>query len=124
MKKEDLLKDLISAKYGSVLKFSEQSGIPYSTLRNIFVRGFDGIAVSTALRICNTLQIDLESFMNCELQARPNPQKDEAWTMYVQAVDTPKEQKQNKLLDAFAEATDDERREMLERMMQAITNRK
>ena len=93
MKKEDLLKDLISAKYGSVLKFSEQSGIPYSTLRNIFVRGFDGIAVATALRICNTLQIDLESFMNCELQVRPNPQKDEAWSMYVQAVDTPKEQR-------------------------------
>lgn len=124
MKKEDLLKDLISAKYGSVLKFSEQSGIPYSTLRNIFVRGFDGIAVATALRICNTLQIDLESFMNCELQVRPNPQKDEAWSMYVQAVDTPKEQKKNKLLDAFAEATDDDRREMLERMMQAIANNK
>ena len=124
MKKEDLLKDLIAEKYGSVLKFSEQSGIPYSTLRNIFVRGFDGIAVSTALRICNTLQIDLESFMNGELQVRPNSQKDEAWSMYVQAVDTPKEQKQNKLLDAFAEATDDERREMLERMMRAIADRK
>jgi hypothetical protein len=70
------------------------------------------------------LQIDLESFMKGELQVRPNPQKDEAWSMYVQAVDTPKEQKQNKLLDAFAEATNDERREMLERMMQAITERK
>jgi hypothetical protein len=124
MKKEELLKDLITEKYGSVLKFSEQSGIPYSTLRNIFVRGFDGIAVATAIRICNTLQIDLESFMKGELQVRPNPQKDEAWSMYVQAVDTPKEQKQNKLLDAFAEATNDERREMLERMMQAITERK
>jgi hypothetical protein len=124
MKKEDLLKDLISEKYGSVLKFSEQSGIPYSTLRNIFVRGFDGIAVATALRICNTLQIDLESFMNCELQVRPNPQKDEAWSMYVQAVDTPKEQKQNKLLDAFAEATEDERLDMMERMMKAIADRK
>jgi hypothetical protein len=124
MKKEELLKDLITEKYGSVLKFSEQSGIPYSTLRNIFFRGFDGIAVATAIRICNTLQIDLESFMKGELQVRPNPQKDEAWSMYVQAVDTPKEQKQNKLLDAFAEATNDERREMLERMMQAITERK
>lgn len=124
MKKEDLLNDLITAKYGSILKFSKQTEIPYSTLRNIFVRGFDGIAVGTALRICNALQIDLESFMNGQVQVRPNPQKEEAWSMYVQAVDTPKEQKQNKLLDAFAEATNDERREMLERMMQAITERK
>jgi hypothetical protein len=62
--------------------------------------------------------------MNCELQVRPNPQKDEAWSMYVQAVDTPKEQKQNKLLDAFAEATEDERLDMMERMMKAIADRK
>lgn len=124
MKKEEMLKELIIANYGSVLKFSEQSNIPYSTLRNIFVRGFDGIAVATALKICSVLQIDLEAFMEGQLQVRPNPQKDEVWRNYVQTVNSPKEQNENKLVDAFAEATDEERRALLEKVMQALSERK
>lgn len=74
MTKEDIIKELISSKYGSVLKFSEATGIPYSSIRNIFSRGMESLSVGTAVQICKALGIDIEDLMDGKLSVRPNYQ--------------------------------------------------
>ena len=76
MTKEELLKDCILAKYGSVSEFSKQSGIPNTTIRNIFTRGLDGVGVATVLKMCKFLNIDVEELMKGRFSVRPNPQKE------------------------------------------------
>ena len=83
MDREELLKALVKQKYGSVLKFSKESGIPESSIRNIFSRGMDSVNAGTLVEICKNLNVDLESLMNGTLSVRPNAQKDEVWNDHV-----------------------------------------
>lgn len=78
MDRENLLKELIKEKYGSVLKFSKEAGIPESSIRNIFSRGMDSVSAGTLVEICKKLSIDMESLMSGSLSVRPNWQKDAA----------------------------------------------
>ena len=83
MTREELLQELIKTKYGSVLKFSKDTNIPYTTIRNIFSRGLDGVGVGTVVDICKHLNVDVESLMEGSLSVRPNPQKNDAWQSFV-----------------------------------------
>lgn len=52
-----LIKSEIKRQYKSVRKFSEKSGIPYSTLSNALSKGFGGTSYDTVIKICNLLNL-------------------------------------------------------------------
>ena len=52
-----LIKSEIKAQYKSVSKFSEASGIPYSTLSNALSKGVGGTSYDTVVKICQMLNI-------------------------------------------------------------------
>lgn len=52
-----LIKNEIKAQYKSLSKFSEASGIPYSTLSNALVKGVGGTSYDTVVKICRMLNI-------------------------------------------------------------------
>ncbi|MBO5339587.1 MAG: helix-turn-helix domain-containing protein [Oscillospiraceae bacterium] len=63
MTREEHLKALIIEQYGTVSKFAQAAGIPQNTIRNIFVRGLDGVGAGTVVKICSALNVDVESLM-------------------------------------------------------------
>ena len=52
-----LIKSEILRQYKSVHKFSEASGIPYSTLSNALAKGIGGSSYDTVVKICSMLDI-------------------------------------------------------------------
>lgn len=52
-----LIRDEIKHQYKSVKKFSEISGIPYSTLSNALTKGIGGTSYDTVLKICKLLNL-------------------------------------------------------------------
>lgn len=82
MTKEDILKHQITAQYKNVSSFCEKTGIPESTVRNIFKRGFDGVGVRTAIKICHALDLDIDALMDNKFMLRPNEQKETVLNMY------------------------------------------
>ena len=52
-----LIRDEIKRQYKSVKKFSEVSGIPYSTLSNALAKGIGGTSYDTVLKICKLLNL-------------------------------------------------------------------
>lgn len=93
MNREELLKNLIISQYGSVLKFSKEAGIPESSLRNIFTRGLDSISAGMLVKICQSLNVDIEHLMSGALSVRPNPQVDAALEQFRSSSLTPRDEK-------------------------------
>lgn len=52
-----LIKNEIKAQYKTVRKFSEASGIPYSTLSNALSKGIGGTSYETVVKICRLLNL-------------------------------------------------------------------
>ena len=52
-----LIRNEIKRQYKSVRKFSEKSGIPYSTLSNALSKGISGTSYETVIKICNLLHL-------------------------------------------------------------------
>lgn len=52
-----LIKNEIKKQYKSISKFSEASGIPYSTLSNALSKGVGGTSYDTVVKICQLLNI-------------------------------------------------------------------
>ena len=52
-----LIKSEIKRQYKSVRKFSEESGIPYSTLSNALSKGIGGTSYDTVIKICKLLNL-------------------------------------------------------------------
>lgn len=52
-----LIKEEIKRQYKSINKFSEVSGIPYSTLANALSRGIGTMSYDTVVKICNLLNL-------------------------------------------------------------------
>ena len=52
-----LIRTEIKRQYKSVRKFSEKSGIPYSTLSNALSKGIGGTSYDTVIKICNLLNL-------------------------------------------------------------------
>lgn len=82
MSKEKLLEDVIKSRYGNLKRFSDETGIPYMTIRNIIQRGIDRASVVTMIKITRILNIDLDSLIEGRLELRPNEQKDRVLNMY------------------------------------------
>ncbi|MDT1950096.1 XRE family transcriptional regulator [Carnobacterium divergens] len=67
MNKESYLKELMEIKSGTVKAFSEQIGIPYTTVRSILERGIMNAKMDNIIKICNGLNITPESLMAREI---------------------------------------------------------
>ena len=52
-----LIKNEIKAQYKNIHRFSEASGIPYSTLSNALTKGIGGTSYDTVVKICSLLNI-------------------------------------------------------------------
>jgi len=65
-KAEQLVKVRIKDLYGSVAQFSRETGIPYSTINNLFTRGFGGSGLETIAPICKALDINLNALLEKE----------------------------------------------------------
>ena len=52
-----IIRDEIKRQYKSVKKFSEVSGIPYSTLSNALSKGVGGTSYDTVIKICKLLNL-------------------------------------------------------------------
>lgn len=117
LEREELLKERIIQLYGSVLKLSKASGIPESSIRNIFSRGLDSVNAGTLVEICKYAKIDVESLMNGDFQPRPS-QKDWLWEAHVLSNEQKKEpadheanglsEKRQKLINLVESASDKE----------------
>ena len=52
-----LIRNEIRSQYKTLRKFSEVSGIPYSTLSNALAKGVGGTSYETVIKICRLLNI-------------------------------------------------------------------
>ncbi len=52
-----LIKNEIKSQYKNIRRFSEASGIPYSTLSNALTKGVGGTSYDTVVKICRLLNI-------------------------------------------------------------------
>lgn len=52
-----LIREEIKRQFKSVKKFSDASGIPYSTLSNALTKGIGGTSYDTVLKICKLLNL-------------------------------------------------------------------
>lgn len=58
LSREDELKKAIEGKYGSILKFSEETGIPKTTIYNVFSRGVANTRTATMDTIYAFVKLD------------------------------------------------------------------
>lgn len=58
---EQQLKELVISKYGSIRNFSSQIEMPNSTVDSIFKRGILNASVTNIIRICDVLEISVDS---------------------------------------------------------------
>jgi len=70
MTNEDLLKDCIIKKYGSINAFCVQNDIPPTSVLNIFKRGMGGTSINLLLKICKALDISLDSLAQGKIERR------------------------------------------------------
>ena len=68
---EEQLKEIIRSKYKSIKAFTEEIGIPYSTVDNALKYGICHREVSTVIKIFSALDLDIESISSGELRQRP-----------------------------------------------------
>ncbi|WP_424349968.1 helix-turn-helix domain-containing protein [Latilactobacillus sp. 5-91] len=57
MNREEFLKTLIESKYPNIKVFSEQIGVPYTTVRTILEKGVGNARVDNVIKICKGLNI-------------------------------------------------------------------
>lgn len=70
MSVEEQLKQLILSNYKSVRAFTLETQLPYSTVDNIFKRGIGGTAVTTVVKICDSLNITVEGITRGHIEPR------------------------------------------------------
>lgn len=64
---EAKLKELIIVRYGSLAKFCETIGIPWTTLDSILKRGVEKANIRNILKITSELGIDVEKLAEGEI---------------------------------------------------------
>lgn len=67
---ENQIKDIILQRFKSVRAFTQMLGIPYSTVDTMLKRGIGGTSVQTVIKVCNALDLDIESISSGQLQPK------------------------------------------------------
>ena len=100
---EEQLRDLMIKKSGSVNKFSQEIGVPQSTIFSIFQRGVGKANINSIIAICKALNISTDELaegritpLNIETMPegtyRGGEQKPDIWIEYESLSDKDKEQ--------------------------------
>lgn len=61
MTTEELLRELIIKRYGTVVAFGKRVGLPSSTLYSILTRGVNNASAQNVLKICEALEISADA---------------------------------------------------------------
>ena len=88
MNTEELLKNLIIEKAGSVNKFAQEIGIAQSTLVSVFSRGVNKSNINTIIKICQALEISADALIDGRIVSN----KDIVPDYLVQSKQDPKQQ--------------------------------
>ncbi len=78
---EEQLKQHILLNFKSIRAFTQEAGIPYSTMDSIFKRGISNAGVGTVIKIFHFLNLDVESLASgklVQLKNTPTPPSGEA----------------------------------------------
>lgn len=70
MRIEDDLKQKILEKYKSVRAFTTAVQIPYSTIDSMLKKGLSGTAVSTVIKVCESLNLDVDALVNGKIKEK------------------------------------------------------
>lgn len=73
MSLEEQLQTFILERYKTMMAFSRESGIPYTTLKGIISRGIAGASVQVVIKICNALNIDVDALIDGVIICKPKP---------------------------------------------------
>jgi len=74
---EEFIKQRILSEYKSVRAFTQEIGVSYSTVDSMLKRGVGGAGVGTVLKVCNALNIDIESLLSTEKSSESTLSPDE-----------------------------------------------
>jgi hypothetical protein len=85
---ENQLKNYILSKYKSVRSFSIEANIPYSTIENILNRSISNAGVATVLKICNSLNLDIECLVKNEIVLKKSSENSFVLNVHQQKVIT------------------------------------
>ena len=61
------IKEAIKSEYGTVAAFSNETGVPYSTLNSIIKNGPDNSKFDMIMKICRCLKIDVFNISDLNL---------------------------------------------------------
>lgn len=70
---EEKLKELILSRYKSIRAFTQSINIPYTTIDTMFKRGIGGTSVTTIIKICYALDIDIDALSYNEIIEKSKP---------------------------------------------------
>lgn len=70
MRIEDELKEKILEKFKSVRAFTTAIQVPYSTIDSMLKKGLNGTAVSTVIKVCESLNLEVDSLVNGEIKEK------------------------------------------------------
>lgn len=73
MKIEDKLRTHIVSEYGSLLGFTEETGIAYGTLQGVLNRGIRKSSITIMIKICESLGISLDELLNGNISHAEEP---------------------------------------------------
>lgn len=68
MSVEQDLQDFILTKYKSVNQFADKAGVAYTTVKGGLSRGIMGMSVQNIIKICNTLNIDINKLADGKIE--------------------------------------------------------
>lgn len=91
---ETAIKQLIIKRYGKIARFCDEADIKQSTLSSVLERGLENAGLSAVQKICNTLQISIDSLADGEIVSKsPEPVE--------QLIEARITTKQQKLINAY-----------------------
>ena len=67
---EEQLKSLILSRYKSLRAFTQAADIPYTTVDSMLKRGVKGAGVSSVIKVCNHLGIDIDALGNGRIEEK------------------------------------------------------
>lgn len=64
---EEKLKKKILDEFKSIRAFTQTANIPYSTIDTMLKKGIQGTGISTIIKVCSVLSIEIEALCNGEI---------------------------------------------------------
>lgn len=74
MKIEESVKIIILKEYGTLKEFANSINLPYSTVYQMFKRGFNNSVVDNVLAVCNALNLSADSLAEGHIKLKDKPE--------------------------------------------------